>query len=86
MNEDNQMIQASDLAIKQGEKVRTFFKHPDFDARIGVYHRPDIGLLVFSFMSQGTSPDGTRRNPERRKAFVALLPQLVNRPAKQADW
>tara|TARA_R110002020_G_scaffold95554_1_gene229158 strand:- start:152 stop:610 length:459 start_codon:yes stop_codon:yes gene_type:complete len=73
---NNKPFTAIDLSIKPGDKVKTFFKHPDFDARIGVYYRQDIQSLVFSFMSQGTSPDGTRRNPERRAAFMALLPQL----------
>tara|TARA_R110002020_G_scaffold358855_3_gene571474 strand:- start:1986 stop:2468 length:483 start_codon:yes stop_codon:yes gene_type:complete len=65
------------IEIEHGEKVRTFFKHPGFDARIAVYIRPDQERLFVRFMSQGTSPDGTKRNPDHRKAFVALLPGLL---------
>ena len=55
-------------------KVRTFYKLPDLDARIAVYEH--LGMLWFSFLSQGTSPDGTKRNPDHRKAQKELIPQL----------
>jgi hypothetical protein len=55
-------------------KIRTFFKLPEYDARIAVYEH--LGMLWFSFLSQGTSPDGTKRNPDHRKAQKELIPQL----------
>ena len=55
-------------------KIRTFYKLPDLDARIAVYEH--LGMLWFSFLSQGTSPDGTKRNPDHRKAQKKLIPQL----------
>ena len=55
-------------------KIRTFYKLPDLDARIAVYEH--LGMLWFSFLSQGTSPDGTKRNPDHRKAQKELIPQL----------
>ena len=54
--------------------IRTFYKLPDLDARIAVYEH--LGMLWFSFLSQGTSPDGTKRNPDHRKAQKELIPQL----------
>lgn len=55
-------------------KIKTFYKLPDLDARIAVYER--LGMLWFSFLAQGCSPDGTKRNPDHRKAQKALIPQL----------
>ena len=55
-------------------KIRTFYKLPEYDARIAVYEH--LGMLWFSFLSQGTSPDGTKRNPDHRKAQKELIPQL----------
>ena len=55
-------------------KIRTFYKLPDLDARIAVYEH--LGMLWFSFLSQGTSPDGTKRNPDHRKAQKELIPRL----------
>jgi|TARA_R110001599_G_scaffold30710_7_gene103093 hypothetical protein len=55
-------------------KIRTFYKLPDLDARIAVYEH--LGMLWFSFLSQGCSPNGTKRNPDHRKAQKALIPKL----------
>src|SRR5262245_2756918 len=51
-----------------------FFRFSDLDAAIGLFAEED--RVALHFASQGGSPEGRQRNPERRKAFERLVAGL----------